>query len=143
MIFTDPQSWMAWSIGFLLVVAFYLLCLAAVDQQSGIVRRVFAPTLFEAWSDQLEMFPGLIKVYQPERQRTARAELIAEDPGPALIGEVRQYQRFTPEAETLYAAVLHLRRKGHSVTRRGEQSHVIDGQQVSHVELIRRARGEA
>lgn len=54
--------------------------------------------------------------------------------------ETRQYVRRTRERRGIYAAVLKLRRAGHIVYRRGEQSHVLDGRQVTHAELLQLAR---
>lgn len=138
MFLTDPKTIGIIGIVVALLAGGLLLCMAAVHQQSDTVRRVLAPTLFEAWSDQLEMFQGLPR-HEPLTPRPARAEVAAEDPGPALIGEVRQYRRPTVQADSVYAAIVKLRKAGHTVLPRGEVSHLVDGEQIDYRELLRRA----
>ncbi len=109
----DPKTLGIIGIAGALLAGAYLLCLAAVHQQSPTISRIFAPTLFD--------MPPL--PYQLD-----------------LIGLVKQPRRPTPQADSVYAAVVALRKAGHEVLPRGFEHHAIDGVQVDYRELIRRAR---
>lgn len=80
---------------------------------------------------------------EPKTTRPTKAETdwhLAHELQLELMRDPPQYRRTTREAVGIYEAVLRLRRAGHNVERRGEHTHVLDGRQVNHHELMLLAR---
>lgn len=111
---------------------------AIADYQLS-ATRCSNPHLFGR--DQIEMFTWTSRQQAPKpapRAAVIRAPA-PEMPTIPLFLAVRQHHRPTTQADSVYAAIVKLRKGGHTVEPRGHEHHAIDGEQIDWRELIRRA----